>query len=65
MKTKAITLGIAALLGMLVQGCISLPPIVQVEHKDNPNNQEIVHRLDRIDQRLDQLEQRSAQNAQK
>ncbi len=61
MKTKAITLGIAVVFAALVQGCISLPPVVQIEHKDNPNNQEIARRLDRIDQRLDQLEQKPAQ----
>ncbi len=61
MKTKTIIIGLAALFAALVQGCISLPPIVQVEHKDNPNNQEVVRRLDRIDQRLDQLEQKTTQ----
>ena len=44
---------------ILVQGCVSFPPLVQVEHKDSAGNQEIIRRLDAIDQRLGQLEQKS------
>ena len=42
-----------------VQGCVAFPPLVQVEHKDSAGNQEIMRRLDAIDQRLGQLEQKS------
>ncbi len=44
---------------MLLQGCVAFPPLVQVEHKDSAGNQEIMRRLDAIDQRLGQLEQKS------
>ena len=44
---------------ILVQGCVAFPPLVQVEHKDSVGNQEIMRRLDAIDQRLGQLEQKS------
>ena len=44
---------------ILVQGCVAFPPLVQVEHKDSAGNQEIIRRLDAIDQRLGQLEQKS------
>jgi hypothetical protein len=43
---------------LLLEGCIAFPPLVQVEHKD-AGNQEIIRRLDAIDQRLGQLERQS------
>jgi hypothetical protein len=57
MKTKLILLP-ALLLAALLQGCIAFPPLVQVERKDNPNQNEVLRRLDSIDHRLDALEQR-------
>ncbi|MGO9204169.1 MAG: hypothetical protein ACLQM8_26925 [Limisphaerales bacterium] len=59
MKRKALIIGVACFAGLLLQGCVALPPLVQVEHKDGACNQEIARRLDRIDQRLAQLEQKS------
>jgi starvation-inducible outer membrane lipoprotein len=46
-----------AALALLLQGCIAFPPLIQVEHKDSPpQNQEILKRLDAIDHRLDAIE---------
>jgi hypothetical protein len=42
-------------------GCVSIPPLVQVEHKDAPPaqvSQDIVRRLDAIDQRLQRVEEK-------
>ena len=50
---------VAALVSL--QGCIAFPPLIQVEHKDSPDkaaNDEILRRLDAINQRLDKLEQK-------
>lgn len=60
MKTKLIGMGTTLLL-IAVTGCVSLPPLVNVEHKENSSNEAIAKRLDSIDQRLGQLEQKSAQ----
>jgi hypothetical protein len=62
MKRKLIAFGFISLAACLLQGCVSLPPLVRVEHKDNGNNEAMAKRLDSIDHRLDQLEQKSAQN---
>jgi hypothetical protein len=61
MKTKLIMLGLLAFAALLQQGCVAFPPLIQVEHKDNPNNQEVIRRLDAIDNRLNQLEQKGQQ----
>jgi starvation-inducible outer membrane lipoprotein len=60
MKNKTIGLMLLLLSGLLLQGCIAFPPLIQVEHKDAPpdSNKEILRRLDSIDQRLNQLEQK-------
>ncbi|HSU54327.1 MAG TPA: hypothetical protein VLT36_09730 [Candidatus Dormibacteraeota bacterium] len=47
-----------ALLALVCQGCIAFPPLIQVEHKENGDNKEVLHRLDAIDRRLDALEQK-------
>ena len=54
MKTKL--LRYASLLGLLVllPGCVAIPPLIQVQHKDG--NDEVLRRLDAIDRRLDTLE---------
>src|SRR4030095_5890569 len=47
----------------LVQGCVAFPPLVQVEHKHEapaPRDDEVLKRLDSIDQRLNQLESNQA-----
>lgn len=41
---------------ILLQGCIAIPPLIQVESKGNNNNAEVLRRLDQIDKRLDRLE---------
>ena len=52
-------MGLLAITGLvLLQGCIAFPPLIQVEHKDNPSNQDIVRRLDAIEHRLDAIEQK-------
>lgn len=45
----------------ILQGCVAIPPLIQVQHKDN--NDEIARRLDSIDRRLDRLEQKPADKA--
>jgi hypothetical protein len=45
---------------MLFAGCIAFPPLISVQHKEDPTNKEVVKRLDAIDQRLSQLEQKTA-----
>ncbi len=60
MKTKLILTG--TLLLLVAAGCVSLPPLVKVEHKETQNaanNDATAKRLDAIDQRLGQLEQKS------
>jgi starvation-inducible outer membrane lipoprotein len=60
MKTTTIRLFILILAATALQGCIAFPPLIQVEHKDAPQNQqEIIRRLDAIDHRLDALEQKA------
>jgi len=39
-----------------LQGCISIPPLINVQHKDTGKD-EITRRLDSIDRRLERLEQ--------
>jgi starvation-inducible outer membrane lipoprotein len=46
------------LLAILSPGCVSIPPLIQVQHKDG-NNSDLVRRLDSIDRRLDQLEKKA------
>jgi hypothetical protein len=41
---------------LLFPGCVSLPPVVHVEHKGD--QQAVVRRLDAIEQRLDRIEPR-------
>ena len=59
MKANVILLSLVGA-ALLLEGCIALPPLVQVERKDAPpanNNAEVLKRLDAIDKRLDNLEQ--------
>ena len=48
-----------ALSALLLQGCVSFPPLIQIEHKDSNSNEEILKRLDAIDKRLDKLEEKA------
>ena len=64
MKKKTVGLLVLALAGVFLQGCIALPPLINVEHKDSASsnsdsNKEILKRLDTIDQRLSKLEDKS------
>ena len=59
MKIRKALAGLGAISGLvLLQGCIAFPPLIQVEHKDNPPNQEVMRRLDAIEHRLDALDQK-------
>ena len=58
MKTKLPLLLLVSLAAFLLQGCIAFPPLIQVEHKDAPPNQDLMHRLDAIEHRLDALDQK-------
>jgi len=62
MRIKAITFALLSLAASLLQGCIAFPPLVQVEHKDSANNQEVLRRLEAIDHRLSRLEQNAEKN---
>jgi hypothetical protein len=60
MKKRLIILGFVSFATLLLQGCVAFPPLVSVEHKENPAaNAEVIKRLDAIDQRLAQLEQKT------
>ena len=61
MKNKTVSFMLLLVAGLLLQGCIAFPPLIQVEHKDAPadSNKEVMKRLDSIDQRLTQLEQKT------
>jgi len=59
MKNKKLLLLFSGVAGILLQGCVAFPPLIQVEHKDTAGNQEIMRRLEAIDQRLGQLEQKT------
>ena len=65
MKPNLIVMTLAGAM-LALQGCIALPPLIQVERKDAPannnsnsnnNNEEIIKRLDAINNRLEKLEQ--------
>jgi len=58
MKAKFFRLILLAVLGFALQGCIAFPPLIQVEHKEGPPNQDLVRRLDAIDHRLDTIDHR-------
>ncbi len=58
MKPKNLSYLLLLGLGLFVlPGCISIPPLVQVEHKETINGN-LSRRLDSIDHRLDKLEQK-------
>ena len=61
MKSKLILMSLVGS-AVLLQGCIALPPLVNVERKEvagtnNNNNDEVLKRLDAIDKRLGKLEE--------
>jgi hypothetical protein len=61
MKNKTVRLMLLIGSGLLLQGCVAFPPLIQVEHKEASadSNKELMRRLDSIDQRLSQLEQKT------
>ena len=59
MNKKRAGILVFSLGALLWQGCIAFPPLIQVEHKDSPANQDLMHRLDAIDHRLEALEQKA------
>ena len=63
MKPKPLSLLLLAAGLFLLPGCISIPPLVQVEHKESINNADLSRRLDSIDHRLDKLEKKVDQQA--
>jgi hypothetical protein len=48
---------------VVLQGCVAIPPLIQIERKDN--NEEILKRLDSIDRRLDRLEEKTGEKSEK
>jgi len=44
-----------------LQGCIAIPPLIQVERRDAPagNNEAIMRKLESIERRIDHLEHRT------
>jgi len=61
MKREAVKWFLITLGAAMLQGCVAIPPLIQVQHKDN--NDEITRRLDSIDRRLDRLEDKHAEKA--
>ena len=47
---------------LCLTGCVSIPPLIQVQHKEDPPppqvSQDIVRRLDAIEMRLQRLEEK-------
>jgi hypothetical protein len=64
MQNKLSKALLGLILASLLQGCVAIPPLIQVQHKDNGNSlSDIQRRLDSIDRRLDRLEQKSPAEA--
>ena len=61
MKTKILRLMLLVTLAQFLQGCLALPPLVHVQHREakaapSKDEQELLKRLDAIDERLSKLE---------
>jgi hypothetical protein len=57
MKTKIARLFLLGVACAALQGCVAIPPLIQVQHKEAAvSNDEVMKRLDSIDRRLDRLE---------
>jgi starvation-inducible outer membrane lipoprotein len=56
MSKRQFKLVLLALGAAILQGCVAIPPLVQVEHKES--NTEIRQRLQSIEQRLNRLEEK-------
>ena len=57
MKRNLFKLFSVLVCGVVLQGCIALPPIVNVERKES-NNTACDNRLEEIERRLDRIEQK-------
>lgn len=63
MKTKLFSVALLAAGTLALGGCVSIPPLVQVAHKEVPAqnvqpSSEVLCRLDAIEKRLDRMEER-------
>ena len=56
MKRQIFKWVIVILGAVALQGCISIPPLISVQHRES-NKDEITRRLESIDRRLERLEQ--------
>jgi uncharacterized lipoprotein YajG len=61
------TILMLALGSLLFQGCVAFPPLIQVKHehaapKATASNDEVLKRLDAIDNRLNQIEKEARSN---
>ena len=45
----------------VLQGCIAIPPLIQVQHRDNGSSNLNDSRLDAIEKRLERIEQKLAE----
>ncbi len=57
MKTKLLVVLLAALGAGFFTGCVAIPPLIQVQHKDAEPS--IGKRLDSIEKRLERIEEKS------
>jgi hypothetical protein len=58
MKTKIVSSFLLVTTAICLQGCVAIPPLIQVQHKDGASNEQIIRRLDSIERRLERLEHR-------
>ena len=61
MKKDAIKWLMLTLGAVILQGCVSIPPLIQVQHRES--NADIARRLDSIDRRLNRLEEKTPEKA--
>jgi hypothetical protein len=53
-----LSVGLLLVFGAIVlQGCVAIPPLIQVQHRDSGNNLSD-SRLDAIEKRLERIEQK-------
>jgi hypothetical protein len=63
MKRQMVKWVSVVLLAVVLQGCVSIPPLINVQHKHG-NPEDIARRLDSIDRRLEQLEKQQPEKVQ-
>lgn len=54
MKSRIGFVLLIALCGIILNGCVAIPPLINVQHREDDKNND--RRLDSIERRLDQLE---------